>query len=519
MSNINIGATATAHISLKGRGEYTVFVPAGKIVEVDARVVKNEGNFQPKVEVYDEASKFKAIDINEDSNGTASVYVGGKTDATYNIRVSDWGDDGSGDYSIAVKNASPPPLNEAIDTGTTIRSFNPSGATKVVFSFEAGGQTIKDRDGNFVTIDWTAEQRTQIQKAMASISAVADIEFVAATGSQDSHIKFHAGSLQNFSNGGTFTATLGLPGTENAGVGLFNVKSRGWGDGHLNEGSFAFQTIIHEILHGLGLAHPHDQTGASSIMPGVTGPRDKGLFDLNQDVNTVMSYNSYIHPVKSDGIPVDVSYGFATGPMALDIAVLQKKYGENVNHESGRNLYKLEDYQGKLASIWDAGGFNSILTDSGRDAVIDLRPAELDYKEHGGGYLSSLAGLSGGFTIAQGTKIYNVLTGEGNHRVTGNDLNNAIVTSSGNDIIEGGRGNDILDGAAGADTFVFNVGDGHDTIISFWSEGMDKIQMRGMKFSDLTIKANGLGGSDIHYGNGDQISVGWDRLSESDFIF
>ena len=41
------------------------------------------------------------------------------------------------------------------------------------------------------------------------------------------------------------------------------------GSGGLEQGGFGFITIIHELGHALGLAHPHDKGGSSSVFPGV----------------------------------------------------------------------------------------------------------------------------------------------------------------------------------------------------------------------------------------------------------
>ena len=73
----------------------------------------------------------------------------------------------------------------------------------------------------------------------------------------------------------------------------------------------------------------------------------------------------------------------------------------------------------------------------------------------------------------------------------GDDL---LVGGEGVDTLEGGAGDDWLGGGEGADTFVFNSGDGSDTITDF-EDGTDTIDLSAISsitgFSDLTITQEG----------------------------
>lgn len=51
-----------------------------------------------------------------------------------------------------------------------------------------------------------------------------------------------------------------------------------------------------------------------------------------------------------------------------------------------------------------------------------------------------------------------------NDPLIGTDYNNALYGYGGNDRLDGGKGDDTLYGGAGADTYVFDIGDGRDTI-------------------------------------------------------
>ncbi|MDJ0278963.1 S8 family serine peptidase, partial [Sphingomonas sp. 2R-10] len=101
------------------------------------------------------------------------------------------------------------------------------------------------------------------------------------------------------------------------------------------------------------------------------------------------------------------------------------------------------------------------------------------------------------FTIARGSRIENVVTGDGADRLTGNVADNALYGMRGNDWLNGGAGNDKLFGGAGSDTFAFDTQgvSGFDRILD-WSGG-DRIattkQLRGADLNGLiTVGSNAL---------------------------
>ena len=75
---------------------------------------------------------------------------------------------------------------------------------------------------------------------------------------------------------------------------------------------------------------------------------------------------------------------------------------------------------------------------------------------------------------------YNVITGGG-----GADT---LTGTAGNDILIGGTGDDVLEGGAGDDIYIFNIGDGHDTIFDVSKGGNNKIVFGpGICLSDLVF--------------------------------
>ena len=287
----------------------------------------------------------------------------------------------------------------------------------------------------------------------------------------------------------------------------------------LARGGEGFATIVHEILHGLGLAHPHDNGGDSSIFPGVTEPfNDYGTDGQNQAVYTIMSYNSGYPQV----VPLpSFNYGGVGSPMALDIAALQAIYGTKA-HNTGNNVYSLKGANAPgtyWEAIWDTGG-NDTISAAGlwNSVVISLKAADLQGSDAGGSP-SHASGVSGGFTIANGVVIENAVGGNLGDFLYGNDVANFISGNGGNDLIGAGDGNDTIKGGAGSDTliggsgddnisggngwdnFIVKEGDGNDTITG--GEGVDTLSFNGsvaatVDLSVTTAQNTGYGSDTIN---------------------
>ncbi|OYD96993.1 hypothetical protein CDG77_08550 [Nostoc sp. 'Peltigera membranacea cyanobiont' 213] len=272
-------------------------------------------------------------------------------------------------------------------------------------------------------------------------------------------------------------------------------------DAKLVVGSYYYYTFVHEIGHALGLAHPHDNGGTSSVFPGVDNAFDKGNLSLNQFVTTIMSYNTDNSPF-SPGY--DANWGFAAGPMAFDIAAIQHIYGINKTYNTGNNVYLLPSSNGAgtyWSCIWDAGGTDTI---SGQNAtnsvIIDLNNATLANNDpDAGGFISQVVGVKGGFTIAnsQGgiSVIENAIGSNFNDTLTGNQYNNYLSGQGGNDVIDGKAGNDSLDGGAGNDTLyggagndTLNGGTGNNTL--YGGTGNDRYIFNSDNYITITEYAN-----------------------------
>ena len=65
-----------------------------------------------------------------------------------------------------------------------------------------------------------------------------------------------------------------------------------------------------------------------------------------------------------------------------------------------------------------------------------------------------------------------------------------LIGGGGNDTLTGGIDNDMLTGAAGADDFMFNQGDGQDTIVDFNQGEADQVHISTVMAADFTDLIN-----------------------------
>jgi serralysin len=190
-------------------------------------------------------------------------------------------------------------------------------------------------------------------------------------------------------------------------------------------GTWAYQAVIHEIGHALGLKHPGDYDAAGGGTPGPYLPANEDTHQF-----TVMSY--YSDP-KADTEPLT--------PQLLDVAAVQQIYGANWSTRAGDDTYTFA--ADEVRTIWDGGGDDTFDASNQPQAVrIDLHP----------GTFSSIGGTDN-IAIAFGVSIENA---------TGTPFDDTIVAGDVSAILDGGDGNDTLQGGAGADRI--GGGSADDTI-------------------------------------------------------
>lgn len=439
------GSAVTGEYETAGdRDWYRVTLEAGKTYEVALDGITAS---DPYLRVYD--SNGSQIDRNDDGGpGFDSLLTFTAEEAgTYYLSAGTYSDRGTGTYSLSISETEPPPPAsplDAIDWGTQF-TFDEGEARVIDVYFYRAGQSL---DGE-TSVAWNAYERGQAMDALDSFSSYVDLQFNRVSNEADAEFRLMLADMGSSSLGFMYPPEEG---GDKSGLGAFSVTGAGWArteGGGLEEGGLSYAVLLHEFGHGLGLAHPHDSGGTSSIMEGVSGSSSHGDFDLNQGVFTTMSYNDGWDAERPAS---DTSFGHQMTISPLDIALLQEKYGANTSHNNSNTLYSLDAINGAgtgFEAIWDTGGTDTIRHSTSEASTIDLRAATLEQEAGGGGFISAVDGIIGGFTIANGVVIEKATGGTGADTIIGNDADNTLSGRGGNDDITGGGGADAINGGGG----------------------------------------------------------------------
>lgn len=310
----------------------------------------------------------------------------------------------------------------------------------VTYSLVPSGLYWTDPNFNLYDVPtqaWSSNEQSMVRTIMSSFANVSGITFSDIGSANYSSANMYEVKIGTIANDGS-SIILGYHYFPNGAVsplpGVFQTDYA-WAS---TPGSSAWNTVLHELGHGIGLSHPHDGGSESdaTLFPGVTSSSSLGTNSQNQGVYTTMSYN--------DGYNVTgatTSYGHAITPMAFDIAALQKIYGVNNSYNTGNNTYYLPtaNVAGTgWSCIWDTGGTDTI---SNAGSSIGSQIALIDAPLTGtyaGGYISyaSERSIAGGYTIANSVTIENAIGGSGNDLILANSVSNRMEGGAGTDKVQ-----------------------------------------------------------------------------------
>ena len=280
-------------------------------------------------------------------------------------------------------------------------------------------------------------------------------------------------------------------GTIDSGYAYYPVGEAQGGDIWLGEklktsdfanGSYGYNIMLHELGHALGLKHPHEASGLSST-----------ILPVEQDDmrHTVMSYHEQPGRYKldfyidsSNNLAYSATFVYATTPMPLDILAVQAIYGVDISTRTGNDTYRWESGKAFLATIWDAGGVDTLDASNQTASIINLNPGTFSsigqvsadtlkqtvaqqFSNYPVSWINekvdrfvadgSLYTGKDNLAIAYGVTLENAVGGSGNDVLIGNAANNTLRGGAGNDLLEGGGGNNSLFGDAGYDIARYDV--------------------------------------------------------------
>jgi hypothetical protein len=485
-ATLTLGGSANGTIGTVGDTDwYRVELAAGVSYNFTLNGLGPTALSDPYLELYSSAGALVSLDDDTGPGLNSLLRFTPAQSGTYYINARAF-DTETGNYTIAFNTGPAQNPLDTINLGFTLVSSN------VTYYFAQTGDTYAAGGTQTASRSWTAAEQDAARTAFATYAAVSGLTFTEVSSQSAARFVMMITELDGNVLGRFFSGA-------NGGLGQFDPAGSGWTTNGLQPGGLGFVTLIHEIGHGLGLAHPHDAGGGSEVMQGVVDEFNSlGTFLLNQGVFTTMTYNDGWQSAPHGPTPSS-SFGVQSTPMALDIASIQQRYGVNTNTNTGNNDYVLPTSSGVgvgYRAIWDADGTDTISHNGSASATIDLRPATLQTAFGGGGYVSFVNGIHGGFTIAANVVIENAIGGSGADTIIGNAAANRLQGNGGVDSLTGGGGLDVAVYSGSSASASFTRVSSGDWTVNAGSDGFDTLtEVEFLEFANRTLALRPAEGS------------------------
>nr|QIM10433.1 hypothetical protein PlAlph_3250 [uncultured Alphaproteobacteria bacterium] len=271
------------------------------------------------------------------------------------------------------------------------------------------------------------------------------------------HLEFADGTIKNLTEMG-FTLQQRDSNDNTTGTGFDDIIYGNGGDDTLH-GSYGNDTLI----GGKG----------NDRLEGEYGD-DTYIYNVGDGLDTIYDYHYSSTESRHDKIKFGEGIAFSDLTFRQEgESLIINLFGDDTQgiiiqdqfyYDGNRSIEHLEFADGTIKNLTEMG-----FTLQQRDSSDDVT---------GTTYNDILIGKGGNDTLSGGN---------GDDVLYGNDGNDTLNGQNGNDTLIGGVGNDSLNGGAGDDTYIYNLGDGFDTISE--SSGLDKIVFgEGISFDDLTFE-------------------------------
>ncbi|WP_321778676.1 calcium-binding protein [Sulfurimonas sp.] len=384
--------------------------------------------------------------------------------------------------------------NDTLKFGNGITSDNLAAkidGTNLIIAIKEDGKTF-DELTDKITINNYTNNNNKIEIISLANGDIVNLDSIQATTAGDDVLVYGDNGVTVDAGAGNDTVTTGSGADNIAGGEGNDILNSGAGDDTIDAG--AGDDYVNA---GSGNDTITGATGADTLVGGLGN--DTYIFNLGDGKDTIIDSYTYGYKNSSskdagndtiifgDGITKeDIKVTLVGSDIVVSINENDSITIKNATHSnfaveniqlSDGTILKIEDMQ-------EATEGNDSLVFGNSDITLDALGGD-----------DNITTGSGDDTIDGGSGNDVISSGDGDDNILGGLDADTLIAGRGNDTLTGGKGNDNLQGGLGNDTYVFNRGDGQDTITDsyrYGSAGNDTLKFgEGISKDDLIAVASG----------------------------